>query len=145
MLAQVWVGNVLASCWVEAGDRYSIEPELLYAIAQVESGLNPGALNHNTDGSQDVGLMQINSIHLPRLQVRGITKQRLRDEPCLAIDVGASILAEFIERYGYNWTAVGAYNAGNSPDRQAMRLRYAGKVWKRYQALLADDSSAARL
>jgi hypothetical protein len=28
---------------------------------------------------------------------------------------------------------VGAYNAGHSPDRQAARLRYARKVWQRYQ------------
>lgn len=144
-LAQVWVASVSASCWVEAGDRHSIEPELLYAIAQVESGLNPGAVNHNKNGSRDVGLMQINSMHLSRLQARGITEQRLLDEPCLAIEVGASILADFIERYGYNWTAVGAYSAGNAPDRQALRLRYAGKVWKHYQALLANDFGSAGL
>ena len=70
VVAQVWVGGVSAACWVEAGDRHSIEPELLYAIALVESGLNPGAVNHNNDGSRDVGLMQINSMHLPRLQAR---------------------------------------------------------------------------
>ncbi|ROM93879.1 transglycosylase SLT domain-containing protein [Pseudomonas brassicacearum] len=145
VLAQVWMGTVSASCWIEVGDRHSIEPELLYAIAQVESGLNPGAVNHNNNGSRDVGLMQINSMHLPRLQARGITEQRLLDEPCLAIEVGASILAEFIERYGYNWTAVGAYSAGNAPERQALRLRYAGKVWKRYRALLANDFGATRL
>lgn len=142
--ALVWAGSVSANCWVEAGSRNSIEPELLYAIALVESGLKPNAVNHNTNGSRDIGLMQINSVHLPRLQGRGITEQRLLDEPCLAIDVGASILAEFIERHGYNWTAVGAYNAGNSPDRQSLRLRYARKVWLRYRGLLADDSGAVR-
>ncbi|AZC44737.1 transglycosylase SLT domain-containing protein [Pseudomonas chlororaphis] len=140
VVALAWVGSASASCWVEAGKRHSIEPELLYAIAQVESRLDSRAVNHNTDGSRDIGLMQINSAHLPRLQVRGITEQRLLDEPCLAIEVGASILAQFIDRYGYNWTAVGAYNAGNSPDRQALRLRYARKVWQRYQALLTGDA-----
>jgi hypothetical protein len=35
--------------------------------------------------------------------------------------------------HGYNWPAVGACNAGNSPHRQAARLRYARKVWQRYQ------------
>lgn len=132
----IWVGGAQANCWSEAGDAYSIEPELLYAIAEVESGFNSAAVNYNSNGSKDVGLMQINSFHLPRLQARGITEQRLRDEPCLAISVGASILSEFIAQYGYNWTAVGAYNAGNASDRQALRLRYASKVWKRYRALL---------
>ena len=35
--------------------------------------------------------------------------------------------------FGANY--VGAYNAGNAPDRQTARLRYAHKVWQRYQVL----------
>lgn len=124
-----------AWCWSRAGQLHAIEPELLQAIADVESGLKPHAINHNRNGTRDIGLMQINSIHLPRLSAQGITEQRLLDEPCLSVEVGASVLAGFIARYGYNWTAVGAYNAGNSPERQAARLRYARKVWQRYQVL----------
>ncbi|ALI05719.1 MULTISPECIES: transglycosylase SLT domain-containing protein [Pseudomonas] len=122
-----------AWCWSKAGQLHAIEPELLQAIAEVESGLRSDAINHNRDGTRDIGLMQINSIHLPRLSTQGITEQRLLDDPCLSVEVGASVLAGFITRYGYNWTAVGAYNAGNSPRRQAARLRYARKVWQRYQ------------
>lgn len=123
-----------AWCWSRAGQLHAIEPELLQAIADVESGQRPDVINHNRNGTRDIGLMQINSIHLPRLNAQGITEQRLLDEPCLSVEVGAQVLAEFIARYGYNWTAVGAYNAGHSPHRQAARLRYARKVWKRYQA-----------
>lgn len=126
-----------AYCWSRAAEQYSIEPELLRAIADVESGLLSDAINHNKDGTRDIGLMQINSNHLPRLSVQGITEQRLLEEPCLSVEVGASVLAGFITRYGYNWTAVGAYNAGNSPRRQAARLRYARKVWQRYQVFTA--------
>lgn len=122
-----------AWCWSKAGQLHAIEPELLQAIAEVESGLRSDAIHHNRDGTRDIGLMQINSIHLPRLSTQGITEQRLLDDPCLSVEVGASVLAGFITRYGYNWTAVGAYNAGNSPRRQAARLRYARKVWQRYQ------------
>lgn len=130
-----------AYCWVLAGRQHAIEPELLQAIAEVESGQLANAINYNKDGSRDIGLMQINSSHLPRLSGEGITEQRLLDEPCLSVEVGASVLAGFVSRYGYNWTAVGAYNAGNAPGRQAARLRYAHKVWKRYQTL-APDSAA---
>ncbi|MCL6702960.1 transglycosylase SLT domain-containing protein [Pseudomonas sp. T1.Ur] len=126
--AQAW-------CWSRAGQLHAIEPELLQAIAEVESGLRSDAINHNRNGTRDIGLMQINSIHLTRLGAEGITEQRLLDEPCLSVEVGASVLAGFIARYGYNWTAVGAYNAGNAPDRQAARLRYARKVWQRYQVI----------
>ena len=129
-----------AYCWVSAGRQHAIEPELLQAIAEVESGQKSNAMNYNKDGSRDIGLMQINSSHLPRLRDVGITEQRLLDEPCLSVEVGASVLADFVSRYGYNWTAVGAYNAGNAPDRQAARLRYAHKVWKRYQTLAPDTA-----
>ncbi|PHN18490.1 transglycosylase SLT domain-containing protein [Pseudomonas sp. ICMP 460] len=128
-----------ASCWNEVASRYDIEPELLQAIAAVESGYRTEAMNHsNTDGSRDIGLMQINSMHLPRLLKLGITEDRLLSEPCLSVEVAASILAEFIQRFGYNWTAVGSYNAGGSPERETLRMRYAEKIWARYEALVAQ-------
>ncbi len=48
------------------------------------------------NGTRDIGLMQINSIHLPRLLKLGVTEERLLSEPCLSVEVGASILADFI-------------------------------------------------
>ncbi|KPG98631.1 invasion protein IagB [Pseudomonas sp. RIT-PI-q] len=135
VLACLGAGPAQAYCWSRAGQQHAIEPELLQAIAEVESGQRSGAMNYNKDGTRDIGLMQINSSHLSRLGAQGITEQRLLDEPCLSVEVGASVLAGFVALYGYNWTAVGAYNAGNAPDRQAARLRYAHKVWERYQVL----------
>ncbi|KAF1023623.1 MAG: hypothetical protein GAK37_03224 [Pseudomonas sp.] len=136
-----WSGEVRAYCWAEAASRYDLEPELLQAIADVESGYRANALNvANRNGTRDIGLMQINSVHLPRLLKEGITEQRLLEEPCLSVEVGASILAGFIKQFGYNWTAVGAYNAGPGagPAREALRLRYAEKIWVRYEALMAQ-------
>lgn len=141
-LLLAWGGLSIAraNCWDAAGARYAVEPELLQAIAIVESDMRADAININKDGSRDIGLMQINSIHMPRLLKSGITEQRLLSEPCLAVHVGASILADFFSRHGYNWTAVGAYNAGSAQDRQAARLRYARKIRDRYQQLLNDHS-----
>ena len=133
--------RALAYCWEEVATRYDLEPELLQAIAAVESGYRAQAMNHtNRNGTRDIGLMQINSIHLPRLLKQGITEERLLSEPCLSVEVGASILAEFIQRFGYNWTAVGSYNVGPGagPQREALRLRYAEKIWVRYEALVSQ-------
>ena len=130
-----------AYCWVDAASQYDIEPELLQAIAAVESGYRAEAMNHsNNNGTRDIGLMQINSIHLPRLLKEGITEQRLLDEPCLSVAVGASILAGFIRQFGYNWTAVGSYNVGPGPgpQRDALRVRYAQKIWARYEELVGQ-------
>ena len=140
LLGVLMSGNqAQAYCWEETARRYDIEPELLQAIAAVESGYRAGAINYaNRNGTRDIGLMQINSIHLPRLLKQGITEERLLSEPCLSVEVGASILAEFIQRFGYNWTAVGSYNVGTGagPQREALRMRYAEKIWARYQALV---------
>lgn len=123
-----------ADCWDHAASMFNISPQLLYAIAQQESSLNPAVVGRNRDGSTDLGLMQINSKHLPRLLKLGIDAQQLKD-PCLSIIVGASILSDMMKRYGYTWEAVGAYNAGTAPGSHAKRMHYAEQVWQRYQKI----------
>ena len=137
-------GTAQANCWQLAASRYHVDPLLLYAIARVESGLNPRARNINADGSQDIGLMQINSRHLPALARWGITEQQLISQPCTSVMVGAWILAGFIQQTGYGWQAVGAYNAGGRPDREARRSSYALAVWRYYGALLQQREQLAR-
>lgn len=38
-------------------------PDIMIAIAKAESGMNPKAVNVNRNGSTDIGLFQINSVH----------------------------------------------------------------------------------
>jgi soluble lytic murein transglycosylase-like protein len=133
-----------AWCWSAAAARYHVDPLLLYAIAKVESGLNPQATGWNRDGSHDIGLMQINSSHLRELAAFGITEQRLRAEPCTSIMSGAWILARFVRQFGYDWTAVGAYNAGSDPQRDALRQHYAMRVWAYYRQLVVWRAHMAR-
>ena len=71
--------------------------------------LNPRAVGRNSNGTRDIGLMQINSAWLPTLSTFGIGERDLFD-PCVSIHVGAWILAGNIRRLGYTWDAVGAYN-----------------------------------
>ncbi len=113
-----------AACFDEASRRYRIHPDLLKAISKVESNGNPKAVNHsNKNGSRDIGHMQINSSWLRKLGKYGITEQSLFD-PCINTFVGAWVLANNFRELGYNWTAIGAYNA-KSPDK---RIIYARKV-----------------
>ncbi|MGY2226615.1 lytic transglycosylase domain-containing protein [Pseudomonas gingeri] len=134
--ALLMAGTGAANCFQDAGERYHIDPLLLYAIAQAESGLDPRARNTNRDGSRDIGLMQINSRHLERLAAFGIAEQNLLDEPCTSVMAGAWILAQFVQQLGYGWQAVGAYNAGARVERDANRSSYARRVWGYYASLL---------
>ena len=134
-LTLAWSGIALG-CWDEAAQRYQLNPSLLYAIAKCESGLRPGVVNgaHRArTGSYDIGLMQINSSNLRRLNAYGITEQQLYDA-CTNIQVGAWILADKIQRYGFSWEAVGAYNAActelKGKDCAAARGKYAWCVYR---------------
>ncbi len=116
------------ACWDAAAARYGVSSELLYAIARTESALDPKAIGHNRNGTRDLGLMQINSAWLPTLAVYGIGERELF-EPCTSIHIGAWILAGNIQRLGYTWDAIGAYNAV-APDR---RRAYASRVQRQLQ------------
>ena len=135
-----------ATCWDEASRRYDIPVELLHAIARHESGLNPRARNTNTNGSRDIGLMQINAESwLPQLARFGITEAQLLD-PCVNLNVGAWILAGNVQRHGYGWEAVGAYNVGcKALDREECarrRARYTQQVAR--QLLRAPRTGSRR-
>lgn len=124
------------ACWNEAAQRYGVPAELLYAMAKVESGLNPRAVNrthaHRTR-SIDIGLLQINSRHLPALAPFGISEASLY-EPCTNLHVGAWLLADLFARKGLSWDSVGAYNAACSELKgnacTQARARYAWKVYR---------------
>lgn len=122
------------ACFAQAGQYYGIHPALLEAIARHESGLNPRAIGRNTNGSVDIGLMQINTQHLPVLARVGITREHLLD-PCTNIAVGAWVLANAVRRHGMTWEAIGAYNS-SIPER---RRWYAGKVAVQLMRVLREE------
>ena len=127
----------LKDCFDRAALRYSVDVRLLKAIGMVESGFSPSAINRNTNGSEDMGIMQINTIWLPQLSKFGITRETLMTDPCTNIHVGAWVLAQNIRRLGPTWNAVGAYNASTPSKRE----KYVAKVWLRYVALHQSDQA----
>lgn len=119
----------MEACVRQAARRYQVDERLIHAIIQVESSGNPSASNRNANGSEDIGVMQINSSWLPVLGRYGIKRRHL-DDPCTNVHVGAWVLAGNIARYGYTWRAVGAYNARSHVKRE----KYVAQVWRRYRA-----------
>lgn len=125
--------SLASACFDQAAQRYNVSPVLLQAIAQHESGGRATAINYNSNGTRDIGLMQINSAWLPTLARYGISERDLFD-PCVSTLVGAWILSDNFARLGYTTQALGAYNAA-SPDK---RERYAAQVLRR-MALVASN------
>jgi hypothetical protein len=136
------------ACWDEAAQRYGVSSQLLYAVAKVESHLNPKALNlshRQRTGSYDIGLMQINSSNLPALARFGISESDLYS-PCTNIHVGAWLLAQTLARQGLSWDGVGAYNAACTQLKGTAclnaRRRYAWKVYRQLPASAIQSAQA---
>jgi len=115
-----------ADCLDDAARYHKVNVNLVRAIAQQESGMRANAVNVNSDGSEDIGLMQINSSWLPKLARYRVTRQSLFNA-CVNAYVGTWILASNIKQFGPTWKAVGAYNAV-STNKQ---LVYANNIYRR--------------
>ena len=112
-------------CWQAAANYQKVDVWLLYSIAYVESQYSPSAVNRNSNGSRDLGMMQINTVHLPTLARYGIGEKELMD-PCTSIFVGAWIVRQNLNRYGYTWLGIGAYNSANP----SIAINYARRVYQ---------------
>lgn len=115
-----------AFCFNEAGQEYGINPQILRAIAKVESNFNPAAVNVNSNGTYDFGLMQINSSWA---SVLGKERWQAQGDACYNTKTGAWILSMCMKKYGYTWKAIGCYNS-QTPDK---RDRYSRMVFNQIQ------------
>lgn len=125
-----------AFCFDEAGQHYNVSADLLRAIAQVESSLDPKAYNENKNEhgeivSRDFGLMQINSSWFPKLAEFNVNESNVY-EPCFNVSLGAWVLSSNFASHGYNWNSVGAYNSGFSKRTENARKIYIQKVQSVY-------------
>jgi len=117
-------------CFFDAGKRYGVDPYLLVAIASVESGLNPRAINYNRNGSVDYGIMQINSHWIKKYKIL----QEWIWEPCYNIHFGAMVLKRCMDKYAGNLKlAVDCYNKG---ERAKENSQYVLRVYKRHSKVV---------
>lgn len=113
-----------APCVSDAAVLHRVNPWILKAILKVESGFNANAINRNANGSVDVGMAQINSIHFSELARWGIAPGHLMDG-CVATYVAAWHLAKQMRKHGDSWFGVASYHS-TTPCQNA---RYAALVW----------------
>ncbi len=121
--------QMLAMCVLLASHTYQVPPAALVGILHVEGG-KVGQAVGNTNGSQDLGPMQVNTIWMPKLaEIWGVDKdtamQRVRDNGCINVHVGAWILAQRVRQTGSLHEGIAAYHSF-TPD---LGQKYASKVF----------------
>lgn len=125
------------ACMALVASVYHLPPRVLPTIQALEGGV-PGSVSHNTDGSDDLGVMQVNTrwlvplagvSRLPTSEVR----RRLIEEPCFNIAAAGLIMRSYlVETHGNLMQAVGNYHSHTpalNADYQARAIAAARRLF----------------
>ena len=136
----------MAASWPPAS-VYREPPSLLVILLDVEGGLL-GAVSRNTNGTVDIGPMQVNQVWLPDVAAHWHTTERaaflaLRDNFCANVEAGAWILRQGLdEADGDFWEGVGIYHS-HDPGYKRSYLRAVLAQVTRLRALAERASHQA--
>jgi len=119
-----------AACIEQAAQHYRAHSNLIRAVIEAEGGTT-GKVSYNKDGSYDMGLMQINSVHLVELARFGITSDMLINNECLNILIGTYYLQRGILTAGTFWVGVGRYRS----KTPSLNAEYQQRVWQRLERI----------
>lgn len=120
------------ACMLAVARITDLPPRVLPVLAHIEGGV-AGSVVKDSNGTEDLGVMQINSIWIPALAARarldaGETRRRLIEEPCFNIAAAALILRGYrAEHHGALLPAIGDYHS-HSPQLHAAYLELAQKT-----------------
>ncbi|MGH8159369.1 MAG: lytic transglycosylase domain-containing protein [Rhodanobacter sp.] len=129
----VATGPVLAAsprdqCIAGASKHYQVHQDIIRAVLRTEGG-SVGRVSWNSNGTYDIGPMQINSSHLAELAHYGITEAVLLKNECLNVYIGTWMIKKEIVSAPDLWTGLGNYHSHSS----TYNADYQWKVWRRLQ------------
>jgi len=125
-------------CMLAVSTALSLPPRVLPAIQAVEGG-RVGFARMNTNGSEDLGLMQVNTLWLPVLArhtglSQDAVRNRLVHDGCFNIAVAGAIMRLYLrESQGNLLAAVGNYHSHTPLRHQAYRERVIGAAVKMFE------------
>ena len=107
--------QAFAVCIFAAAQTYSVPPSVLLGILHVEGG-RVGQAVRNTNGSYDLGPMQINTLWIPKLAAhwrvsKTTATKMVRDDACVNVGVGAWILRTKINDAGGLYKGIAWYHS----------------------------------
>jgi Transglycosylase SLT domain len=115
-------------CMIAAAGFYHLPVKALPAIQAVEGGYI-GSVHPNSDGTHDLGLMQVNTLWIkPLAKTTGLPEQtvavRLILNPCFNIVAAATILRGYLnESHGNIWQAIGYYHSHTAGLSTVYRMK----------------------
>ena len=135
-------------CSVEAGMRYGVPPDIVYAVSLNEGG-KPGLRVNNTNGTQDLGLMQFNTAYLKTLRKHGIDEQDVLGRSCYSFHLAAWRIKSHIEEKGDNlYKKVAYYHSRTELFNERYQNRLLENIglfdWKKaevYRQIIEDKIS----
>ncbi|MCB1538274.1 MAG: lytic transglycosylase domain-containing protein [Rhodospirillales bacterium] len=144
------INHLFAACLMIAAQTYAVPPQVLVGILHVEGG-RIGQQVANTNGTYDLGPMQINTIWLPQLArnwgvSEKIAMKWVRDDGCTNVNVSAWILRQHLNETGSLARAVANYHS-RTPSKGFQYKQKVVEVMRRKGLLArpnAADQTAAR-
>lgn len=124
----------IAWCVAQAAEDFPDVPRLAILMILDTEGGWPGAEIRNTNGSYDLGPMQINTQWLPTFASFGLTREMLRDHACTNIYAGTWILREELRRHPDLPEALAYYHSPTEVHQE----RYLSSMRKRLQRRLQE-------
>lgn len=122
--------NIIAMCAIYYGSIYGVDPDIIKAVAKVESNNNPSAISPD---KHDIGLLQIRKKYVKE------SREQLLDT-CKNIEVGARIMSMKMRecKHHTDFTWLVCYNAGvtgGSKITKPRKFPYYKKVMEAYNAI----------
>lgn len=125
------MGIPFVACMALVASLYHLPPRVLPSIQAVEGG-RMGLVHPNTNGTDDLGLMQVNTIWIgPLTRYTGlaapVVRARLLGEACFNIAAAGAIMAAYLaEERGDLLRAVGDYHSHTPALNEQYRMQV---VW----------------
>jgi hypothetical protein len=123
------------ACMVATAAFYHLPPRVLPSIQAVEGGF-VGSVSHNADGSDDLGVMQVNTLWLDALsRVTGMRREaveaRLVGDSCFNIAAAGAVMRTYLNETGGDlMRAVGDYHSHTPALNQAYQALVLGAAAK---------------
>lgn len=139
-------GEKVLACIDAAAAVHHVASGLIIILLRVEGG-RLGAVSPNTNGTVDIGPMQVNTIWVGKIAdhwgtTEAIAYRALRDNFCANVEGGAWILKQALDEAKDNiWEGVALYHS----HKPVHKLAYLRQVLKHLHALRNEAAKEVRM